>query len=86
MITYFLRCGFRLTGLVGRGAIPWASVGFGAFCAAVFSRLLSLNRFVQGSETEVIMVKKTERSSFAVSMLEAVSGTGASIAASALLA
>ena len=68
---------------MGQGAIPWASVGLGAFCIAVVSKLLYLNGLAQ---KEVPMVKKTERSSFAVSALEVVSGTGASIAASALLA
>jgi hypothetical protein len=76
-------CGFRLTGLIGQGAIPRASVGLSAFCMAVVSKLLCLNGLVQ---KEVPTVKKTQRILFAVSTLEVVSGTGASIAASALLA
>jgi hypothetical protein len=79
-------CGFRLTGLVGQGAIPWASVGLSAFFTAVIAKLLCLNWLIQSSKKEATMVNKTKFQSFAVSMLEVVSGTGASIAASALLA
>ena len=71
---------------MGQGAIPWASVGLSAFFMAVIARLLCLNRFVQSGKKGATMVKKTERSSFAVSTLDVVSGTGASLVASALLA
>jgi len=71
---------------VGQGAIPWAKVGFGAFCLAVLSRLFCVARLGRSGKREVPMAKKTQKSVFAVSLLEVISGTGASIAASALLA
>ena len=77
-------CGLRLTGLAGQGAIPWATVGFGALCVAVLSRLLCVVRLGRSSKREVRMAKT--QTVLAVSLLDAVSGTGASIAASALLA
>ena len=79
-------CGLRLAGLAAQGATPWAKVGFGAFCVAVLSRLYSVVRLGRSSKTEVPMAKKTQQCVFAVSMFDAVSGTAASIAASALLA
>ena len=71
---------------MGRGAIPWATVGFGAFCFAVLPRLIYAVRLGRSSKREVPMAKKTQKTVFAVSLLEVISGTGASIAASALLA
>ena len=72
--------GFRLTGLVGKGPIPWAKVGPGAFCLAVLFRVFCclLDR---SSKKEVPMAK-----AFAVSTLDILSRIGASIAAGALLA
>ena len=70
---------------MGQGAIPGAKVGFGAFCVAVLSRLLCVVLLGRSSKTEVPMAK-TQTTVFAVSLLDVMSGTGASIAASALLA
>jgi len=70
---------------VGQGVIPGAKVGFGAFCVAVLSRLLYVVLLGRSSKTEVPMAK-TQMTVFAVSLLDVMSGTGASIAASALLA
>jgi hypothetical protein len=86
VIPWGVTSGLRLTGLVGKGAIPWAKVGFGAFCFSVLSRLLCVVRLGRSGKKEVPLAKKTQISVFAVSLLEVVSGTGASIAASALLA
>lgn len=66
---------------MGQGAIPWAKVGPGAFCLAVLFRLWYVVR-LDRSKKEVPMAKNA----VAVSMLEVLSGIGASIAASALLA
>jgi hypothetical protein len=70
---------------VGQGAIPWAQVGFGAFCVAVLTRLSCVVPLGRSSKTEVPMAK-IQITVFAVSLLDVMSGTGASIAASALLA
>jgi len=78
-------CGLRLTGLVGQGATPWAKVGFGAFCVAVLSRLLYVVLLGRSSKTEV-PTAKTQKTVFAVSLFDVVSGIGASVAGSTLLA
>ena len=79
-------CGLRLTGLVEQGAIPWAKVGFGAFCVAFLSRLFCVVRLGRSIKQEVPMAKKTQLTVFAVSLFEVFTSIGASIAASALLA
>jgi hypothetical protein len=69
---------------VGQGATPWAKVGFGAFGVAVLSRLFVV-LLGRSGKTEAPMAK-TQMKVFAVSLFDVVSGIGASIAGSILLA
>lgn len=78
--------GLRLTGLAWQGSIPCACVGFGALCVAVVSRMLTSNLLSREVKEGAMATKRSEvRSAFAVSLLDAVSGTGAGCAAGALL-